>query len=186
MGDDTLRGKWVPHWSRGGAELNFLCRLRSLPEPFTLQLKMTSPQPTPIDHGRQQATLGVGLVVAAAIGLSAFESIAQRQLVFTGIARAVLILLVGILAFRGRRWAAWVFGFFAIAGALAGVIGLARTQFSAVGLVLFGPIVAASAIGFAMLFLGEPARAFLRRQQSLAPRRFQPPPASPPAPRAHD
>lgn len=142
---------------------------------------MTSPQFPSIDRGRQQATLGVGLVVAAAVGLSAFESIAQRQLVFTGIARAILILLVGILAFRGRRWAAWVFGFFAVVGALAGMIGVARTQFSAIGLMLFGPIVVASAAGFAVLFLSEPARAFIRRQQSLAPRPFRPPPSAPPA-----
>lgn len=147
---------------------------------------MTSSQPVPVEHGRQQATLGVGLIVAAAIALSAFESIAQRQLVFTGIARAVLILLVGILAFRGRRWAAWVFGFFALAGVLAGVIGLAGTRFNAVGFMLFGPIVAASAIGFAILFLAEPARAFLRRQQSLVPRRIARPAAAPPLPNADE
>ena len=138
---------------------------------------MTAPQPTDSDleRGRQQAILGVGLVVAAAVGLSAFESIVSRRLVFTGIARAVLILLVGMLAYRGRRWAAWVFGFFALAGAAAGVIGLAGTKFSAVGLILFGPVVAASAIGFAVVYLAAPARAFLRRQQSLAPQSILPP-----------
>lgn len=138
---------------------------------------MTAPQTTDSDleRGRQQAILGVGLVVAAAIGLSAFESIVSRRLVFTGLARAALILLVGMLAYRGRRWAAWVFGFFALAGAAAGVIGLAGTKFSVVGLMLFGPVVAASAIGFAMLFFAAPARAFLRRQQSLAPQSLLPP-----------
>ena len=138
---------------------------------------MTAPQTTDSDleRGRQQAILGVGLVVAAAVGLSAFESIVSRRLVFTGLARAALILLVGVLAYRGRRWAAWVFGFFALAGAAAGVIGLAGTKFSAVGLMLFGPVIAASAIGFAMLFFAAPARAFLRRQQSLAPQSLLPP-----------
>ena len=138
---------------------------------------MTAPQTTDsdIERGRQQAILGVGLVVAAAVGLSAFESIVSRRLVFTGLARAALILLVGVLAYRGRRWAAWVFGFFALAGAAAGVIGLAGTKFSAIGLMLFGPVIAASAIGFAMLFFAGPARAFLRRQQSLAPQSLLPP-----------
>jgi len=138
---------------------------------------MTAPQTTDSDleRGRQQAILGVGLVVAAAVGLSAFESIVSRQLVFTGLARAALILLVGMLTYRGRRWAAWIFGFFALAGAAAGLIGLAGTKFSAVGLMLFGPVVAASAIGFAMIYLSAPARAFLRRQQSLAPQSIVPP-----------
>lgn len=146
--------------------------------------QMTAPQTTDSDlqRGRQQATLGIGLVVAAAIGLSAFESIVSRRLVFTALARAVLILLVGMLAYRGRRWAAWVFGFFALAGAVAGVIGLAGTKFSAVGLMLFGPVIAASAIGFALVYFAAPARAFLRHQQSLAPRFFPAPPAPPTAP----
>ena len=144
---------------------------------------MTVPQTSDNDlaRGRQQAVLGVGLVAAAAIGLTAFESIAQRQLVFTGIARAVLILLVGMLAFRGRRWAAWVFGFFALAGVLAGVIGLAGTKFNAVGFVLFAPVIAANVAGFVLLYLSAPARDFLRRQQALAPRVFSTPPATPPA-----
>lgn len=139
---------------------------------------MTAPENSEfaVQRGRQLATLGVGLVVAAAVGLTGFESIAQRQLVFTGIARAVAILLVGILAFRGRRWAAWVFGFFALAGAVAGFIGLANTRFNSVGLVLFAPVIAANVVGFALLYLSPPARAFLRRQQSLAPRFFASPP----------
>lgn len=143
---------------------------------------MTVPQISDIDlaRGRQQATLGVGLIVAAAIGLTGFESIAQRHFVFTGVARAVLILLVGMLTFRGRRWAAWVFGFFALAGVLAGVIGLAGTKFTAVGFVLFAPIIAANVAGFALLYFSAPARAFLRRQQAMAPR-FFPTPTVPPA-----
>lgn len=145
---------------------------------------MTSPTltDTEMQRGRQQATLGIGLVVAAAIGLTAFESIVSGRLVFTGIARAVLILLVGMLAFRGRRWAAWVFGFFALAGAAAGVIGLAGTRFSPVGIVLFAPVIVASAAGFALVFFSPPARAFLRRQQAMAPQSLLPPPAVPPAP----
>ena len=100
---------------------------------------MTVPQTSDIDlaRGRQQATLGVGLVVAAAIGLGAFSMIAHRQFVFTDLARTLMIVLVGMLAFRGRRWAAWVFGFFALAGAAAGIIGLGRTNFNSVGFVLF-------------------------------------------------
>jgi len=145
---------------------------------------MTVPQTSDIDlaRGRQQATLGVGLIVAAAIGLSGFESIAQRHFVFTGIARAALILLVGMLAFRGRRWAAWVFGFFALAGVLAGVIGLAGTKFNSVGFVLFAPVIAANLAGFVLLYLSAPARAFLRRQQAMAPRFFPAPPTPPAAP----
>jgi peptidoglycan/LPS O-acetylase OafA/YrhL len=143
---------------------------------------MTQPQlpDTDVQRGRQQATLGIGLVVAAAIGLSAFESIVSGRLVFTGIARAVLILLIGILAFRGRRWAAWLFGFFAIAGAAAGVIGLAGTKFSSAGIVLFAPVIAASAAGFALIFFSPPARAFLRRQQAMAPQSLLPPRPAPP------
>ena len=144
---------------------------------------MTVPQTSDIDlaRGRQQATLGVGLVVAATIGLGAFSMIAHRQFVFTDLARTVLIILVGMLTFRGRRWAAWVFGFFALAGVLAGVIGLAGTKFNSVGFVLFAPIIAANVAGFALLYLSAPARAFLRRQQAMAPRFFPAPPA-PPAP----
>lgn len=145
---------------------------------------MTAPQISDNDiaRGRQLATLGVGLVAAAAIGLTGFESIAQRQLVFTGLARAVLILLVGMLTFRGRRWAAWVFGFFAVAGALAGFVGLAGTKFNAVGFVLFAPVIAANLAGFALLYLSRPARAFLRWQQSRAPRFFPSSPVPPSAP----
>lgn len=144
---------------------------------------MTVPQTSDIDlaRGRQQATLGVGLVVAAAIGLGAFSMIAHRQFVFTDLARTLMIVLVGMLAFRGRRWAAWVFGFFALAGAAAGIIGLARTNFNSVGFVLFAPVIAANLAGFALLYLSAPARAFLRRQQAMAPRFFPTPPA-PPAP----
>jgi hypothetical protein len=144
---------------------------------------MTSPHATAsdIDRGRQQATLGIGLVVAAAIGLTAFESMVSGRLVFTGLARTVLIILVGMLAFRGRRWAAWLFGFFALAGAGAGLIGLAGTRFSAVGIVLFAPVIAASAAGFALVFIPATARAFLRRQQALAPRPLLSPPSPPDA-----
>ena len=145
---------------------------------------MTVPQTSDIDlaHGRQQATLGVGLVAAAAIGLGAFSMIAHRQFVFTDLARTLMIVLVGMLAFRGRRWAAWVFGFFALAGAAAGVIGLARTNFSSVGFVLFAPVIAANLAGFALLYLAAPARTFLRRQQAMAPRFFPAPPKPPTAP----
>lgn len=145
---------------------------------------MTVPETSDIHlaAGRQQAILGVGLIVAAAIGLTGFESIAQRQLVFTGIARAVLILLVGMLTFRGRRWAAWVFGFFALAGVVAGVVGLAGTKFNAVGFVLFAPVIAANLAGFALLYLSAPARAFIKLQQARAPRFFATPPAPPAAP----
>ena len=144
---------------------------------------MTVPQTSDIDlaRGRQQATLGVGLVVAAAIGLGAFSMIAHRQFVFTDLARTLMIVLVGMLAFRGRRWAAWVFGFFALAGAAAGIIGLARTNFNSVGFVLFAPVIAANLAGFALLYLATPARAFLRRQQAMAPRFFPTPPAPPTA-----
>ena len=166
-------------WFRRRGEVKFLVRVvlqRCAAHPSLIE--MTAPQGTDTDleRGRRQATLGIGLVVAAAVGLSAFESIVSRRFVFTGLARAALILLVGILAYRGRRWAAWVFGFFALAGAAAGVIGLAGTSFSAVGLMLFGPVVAASATGFAQLYFAAPARAFLRRQQSMAPRSMLPPP----------
>jgi uncharacterized BrkB/YihY/UPF0761 family membrane protein len=145
---------------------------------------MTVPQTSDIDlaRGRQQATLGAGLVVAAAIGLGAFSMIAHRQFVFTDLARTLMIVLVGMLAFRGRRWAAWVFGFFAIAGAVAAFIGLAKTGFNPVGFVLFAPIIAANVAGFALLYLSAPARAFLRRQQAMAPRFFPAPPAPPPSP----
>ena len=145
---------------------------------------MTVPQTPDIDlaRGRQQATLGVGLVVAAAIGLGAFSMIAHRQFVFTDLARTLMIVLVGMLAFRGRRWAAWVFGFFALAGAAAGIIGLGRTNFNSVGIVLFAPVIAANLAGFALLYLAAPARAFLRRQQAMAPRFFPTPPAPPAAP----
>jgi hypothetical protein len=144
---------------------------------------MTVPEltATDLERGRQQATLGIGLVIAAAIGLGAFSTIAHRQFVFTDLARTLLIVLVGMLAFRGRRWAAWVFGFFALAGAVAASIGLANTGFKQVGLVLFAPIIAANLVGFALLYLSAPARAFLRRQQSRAPRFF---PTAPPAPPA--
>jgi hypothetical protein len=145
---------------------------------------MTVPQTSDSDlaRGRQLATLGVGLIVAAAIGLTGFETIVQRQFVFTAVARAVLILLVGMLTFRGRRWAAWIFGFFALAGAFAGFVGLAGTKFSPVGFVLFAPVIAANVAGFALLYLSPPARAFLRRQQSMAPRFFPSSPVPPSAP----
>ncbi|HWE42497.1 MAG TPA: hypothetical protein VG432_08325 [Gemmatimonadaceae bacterium] len=145
---------------------------------------MTVPQTSDIDLalGRRRATLGVGLVVAAAIGLGAFSMIAHRQFVFTDLARTLMIVLVGMLAFRGRRWAAWAFGFFALAGAVAGIIGLAGTKFNAVGFVLFAPVIVANLAGFALLYLSGPSRAFLRRQQSMAPRFFPTPPAAPPAP----
>ena len=145
---------------------------------------MTVPQTSDIDlaRGRQQATLGVGLVVAAAIGLGGFSMIAHRQFVFTDLARTLMIVLVGMLAFRGRRWAAWVFGFFALAGAVAAFIGLANTGFNQVGFVLFAPIIAANVAGFALLYLSPPARGFLRRQQAMAPRFFPAPPAPPTAP----
>jgi len=138
---------------------------------------------TSLVHGRQQATLGVGLVIAATIGLAAFSMIAHRQFVFTDLARTVLIILVGMLTFRGRRWAAWVFGFFALAGAVAAFIGLANTGYNQVGFVLFAPIIAANLGGFALLYLSAPGRAFLRWQQSRAPSFFpkaSPPPASTP------
>lgn len=146
---------------------------------------MTVPPPesTALDlaRGRQQATLGVGLVMAAAIGLGAFSMIAHRQFVFTDLARTLLIILVGMLTLRGRRWAAWVFGFFALAGAVAAFIGLANTRYNQVGLVLFAPIIAANVAGFMLLYLSAPARAFLRWQQSRAPRFFPTaPPSSPP------
>ena len=151
-----------------------------------LAVVMTAPQTTDIDlaRGRQQATLGVGLVIAATLGLAAFSTIAHRQFVFTDLARTVLIVLVGMLAFRGRRWAAWVFGFFALAGAVAAFIGLANTGFNQVGFVLFAPIIAANLAGFALLYIAPPGRAFLRRQQSMAPGFFPSRPAPPPAPPA--
>ena len=62
------------------------------------------------------------------------------------------------------------------------VTGSCAAPFSAVGLMLFGPVIAASAIGFALVYFAAPARAFLRRQQSLAPRFFPTPPAPPTAP----
>ena len=146
---------------------------------------MTVPSPdsttTALARGRQQATLGVGLIVAATIGLGAFSMIAHRQFVFTDFARTLLIILVGMLTFRGRRWAAWVFGFFALAGAVAAFIGLANTGFNAVGFVLFVPVIAANLAGFALLYLSAPGRAFLAWQQSRAPRFFPTaPPSSPP------
>ena len=147
---------------------------------------MTVPDITAIDlaRGRQQATLGVGLVIAAAIGLGAFSMIAHRQFVFTDLARTLLIILVGMLTFRGRRWAAWVFGFFALAGAAAAFIGIANTGYNQVAVVLFAPVIAANLAGFALLYLSASGRAFLRWQQSRAPRFFpaarQSPPASTP------
>lgn len=142
---------------------------------------MTVPDITAIDlaRGRQQATLGVGLIIAAAIGLGAFSMIAHRQFVFTDVARTVLIVLVGMLAFRGRRWAAWVLGFFALAGAVAAFIGLANTAYSPVGFVLFAPVILANVAGFVLLYVSTPGRAFLRWQQSRAPRFF---PAARPTP----
>jgi hypothetical protein len=138
---------------------------------------MTTPAPAPVsvpissadtERGRQHATLGIGLIAAAAIGLAAFESIAHRRVVFTGVARMVLIVLLGLLVYRGRRWAMWLFGFFALGGALAGVIGLVGTQFSVVGVMLFAPIIAANLAGIALLFFSPAARDFLRGQQALA------------------
>ena len=148
---------------------------------------MTSVSP-PIAHldplrerGRQQVTLGIGMIAAAAIGLAAFENIAHRQFVFTAIARMALIVLLGLLVYRGRRWAAWFFGFFALAGAFAGTIGLAGTHFSAVGMMLFAPVIGANLVGLALLFLSTAARQFLRGQQELADHAKQPAlPAAPP------
>ena len=145
-------------------------------------MTVPTPETTAVDlaHGRQQATLGVGLIIAAAIGLGAFSMIAHRQFVFTDFARTLLIILVGMLTFRGRRWAAWVFGFFAIAGAVAAFIGLANTGYNQVGFVLFAPVVAANVAGFALLYLSATGRAFLRWQQSRAPRFFPTSPTSSP------
>ncbi len=143
---------------------------------------MTSPPSTPLatstpdmERGRQQVTLGIGLIAAAAIGLAAFENIARRQFIFTATARAAMIVLLGLLVFRGRRWAAWLFGFFALAGVLAGVVGLLGTRSSPVGLMLFAPIVGANVGGLALLFLSTTARAFLSAQQALADRAKRPP-----------
>lgn len=130
---------------------------------------MTHP-PTESDRGRQQATLGVGLIVAAAIGLTAFECIAHRQLVFTALARMVLVILLGMIVFRGRGWATWLLALFALAGLVPGVSSLVGTRFSPASVMLFAPVIAATLVGLALVFLSPPARDFLRAQQALAAR----------------
>jgi hypothetical protein len=142
-------------------------RLRERTRTFTND--MTSSQPR-IDRGRQQATLGIGLIVAAAIGLTAFECIAHRQLVFTALARMVLVILLGIIVFRGRGWASWLLALFALAGLVPGVSSLIGTRFSAVSVMLFAPVIVATLAGLWMVFLSPPARDFLRAQQALAAR----------------
>ena len=134
-----------------------------------------------MERARRQVTLGIGLIAAAAIGLAAFENIARHQFVFTASARGALIVVLGLLVFRGRRWAAYLFGFFALAGALAGLVGLLGTRFSPVGIMLFGPIIGANLGGVALLFLSTRGREFLRAQQALADRAKQKsPPLLPP------
>ena len=133
---------------------------------------MTQPSTTS-DRGRQQATLGIGLIVAAAIGLTAFECIAHRQLVFTALARMVLVIMLGIIVFRGRGWATWILALFALAGLVPGVSSLIGTRFSAASVILFAPVIIATLIGLWMVFLSPPARDFLRAQQALAARAKQ-------------
>jgi hypothetical protein len=142
---------------------------------------MTTPSPIDADRGRQQATLGIGLIAAAAIGLTAFECIAHRQLVFTAIARMALVILLGIIVFRGRGWATWILALFALAGLVPAVSSLVRTGFSPVSIVLFAPVIVATLAGVALVFLSRPAREFLRAQQLLAARnRDASAPARPP------
>jgi hypothetical protein len=129
---------------------------------------MTLPS-TDAGHGRQQATLGIGLVIAAAIGLTAFECIAHRQFVFTAVARMALVILLGIIVFRGRGWATWLLALFALAGLVPGASALIGTRFSPASVVLFAPVITATLAGLWLMFF-SPARDFLRAQQALAAR----------------
>lgn len=140
-----------------------------------------TPPSTDTDRGRQQATLGIGLIVAAAIGLTAFECIAHRQLVFTALARMVLVILLGIIVFRGRGWATWLLALFALAGLVPGVSSLIGTHFSQASVILFAPVIVATLVGLWLVFLSPPARDFLRAQQALAARaKARAAPARPP------
>jgi hypothetical protein len=122
------------------------------------------------DRGRQQATLGIGLIAAAAIGLTAFECIAHRQLVFTALARMVLVIMLGIIVFRGRGWASWLLALFALAGLVPGAASLIGTRFSSASVILFAPVIVATLAGLWIIFLSPPARDFLRAQQEIAAR----------------
>jgi hypothetical protein len=105
------------------------------------------------DHP-QRARLGLGLVAAAAAGASLL-----LPLSLPGLGRLLLIILLCLLAARGRRWASIVLALFVVVRIVATIVGVAQVPAATSRTYLFILDAVLYATGLALFFVSGGSRA---------------------------
>lgn len=83
--------------------------------------------------------------------------------------RLAAIALMCVLVYRGRRWALWLLGFFAVlAGGFLVVLAFVTPNMSVFDRALFGVLGAVQVLAFVILVKAPSVRAFMAAQRSDA------------------
>ena len=119
-----------------------------------------------LQHGKRLVVTGLASIVLGMALLSAILLGSGGRNAGIVVARLVVVLLTSVMVYRGHQWARWLLGFFAVGGALAGLVGVANAGGSTAGIALFLPLVLLFLVGVGIAFVPTDARGFLQAQRA--------------------
>ena len=119
-----------------------------------------------LPHGKRLVMIGLASIVLGMVLLSAIIIGSGASNVGIVVARLVVVLLTSVMVYRGHQWARWLLGFFAVGGALAGLVGVANAGGGTAGIALFLPLVVLCLAGVGIAFVSTDARGFLQAQRA--------------------
>jgi CDP-diglyceride synthetase len=123
--------------------------------------------PDLIRRGRSLVRAGLTSIVVAWAAMPLLQmAMSPGSSTLAPVGRALIVLLLAVLMDRGRGWARMAMGFFALLGALGGVVAAMAAPSSAVALLFGGCVLLANAGGYAMAAFPRASRAYTSFRQA--------------------